>query len=188
MRSDNTPSNSPEETFRYFPPKVQRTSSSSFRLTNSIVVGSKLDVVFEFCRDTRFLNEISPPLLHFEPLNKPEVDAKIAAGIEIEYDMRLHGIPVRWRSRIPVYEPPHRFVDEQISGPYVFWSHTHTFKPIDDHNTVIGDVVNYTLPGGPILASLAQLLFVKRDLSKVFAHRSMKYRDFLGAPALSLPR
>ena len=164
---------------------MRRTGPASFQLTNSIVVGSNLGDVFEFCRDTRFLNEISPPLLHFQPRNAPEIDVKIAAGTEIEYDMRLHGFPVRWRSRIPVYDPPHRFVDEQLSGPYIFWYHSHTFKSLDGRNTKIGDVVDYTLPGGPILASLAQLLFVRRDLIKVFAHRSMKYREYLGEPAYS---
>lgn len=138
--------------------------------------------MFDFCRDTRYLNEISPPLLHFQPRENPHIDAGIAAGVEIEYDMRLHGLPVRWRSKIPVFEPPNRFIDEQMIGPYVFWSHTHTFEALDDRNTVIGDVVDYTLPGWPTIARIAHQLFVKRDLIGVFSHRSSKYRELLGDP------
>lgn len=137
---------------------------------------------FEFCRDTRFLNDISPPLLHFQPRERPEVNAGISAGVEIEYDMRLHGFPVRWRSKIPVFDPPHRFIDEQMRGPYVYWSHTHTFEPLGDHDTLIGDVVAYKLPGWPVIGRLAHFMFVKRDLSEIFSHRSMKYREILGEP------
>ena len=170
------------DNFRYVPPEVSKTGRSSYRLTNEIVVGSPLEDVFEFCRDTRYLNQISPPLLHFQPRQRPEIDVKIAAGVEIEYDMRLHGLPVRWRSRISVFDPPHRFVDEQMTGPYLHWSHLHTFQALHDGNTLIGDVVDYKLPGGTVIANLAQMLFVKRDLKKVFSHRSMKYRELLGEP------
>ncbi len=170
------------DSFVYAPPRVERIRGATFRLTNSIVVGSSIDKTFEFCRDTRFLNQISPSRLHFQPRNRPEIDVMINAGTEIEYDMRLHGFPVRWRSRIPVFDPPHRFVDEQMTGPYRYWSHTHTFASLDEHNTIIGDVVDYTLPGFPILGIVAQRLFVERDLKEVFEHRSMKYRDFLGEP------
>ena len=177
--TDNVARHSP---YTYIPPRLQRISPSSYRLTNEIVVGSSQKQAFEFCRDTRFLNEISPAILQFRPRNQPGIDVEINVGTEIEYDMRLHRIPVRWRSRIPVFEPPHRFIDEQLIGPYIFWSHTHTFKPIAGHNTAIGDVVEYTLPGGAMLAAVAQFVFVKRDLKKVFSHRSMKYREYLGEP------
>jgi ligand-binding SRPBCC domain-containing protein len=40
-------------------------------------------------------------------------------GLEIEYRLRLYGLPIRWRSRIDVWEPPRRFVDRQIAGPFV---------------------------------------------------------------------
>ena len=50
-------------------------------------------------------------------------------GTLIEYRLRLHGIPIRWRTKIVVWEPPHRFVDVQLSGPYRLWHHTHDFEP-----------------------------------------------------------
>ncbi len=164
----------------YQPPRIQRTAPASYRLINSIVVGESLQSTFDFCRDTRFLDKISPPRLRFRPRGR--LDVRIRKGTEIEYDMRLHGIPVRWRSRIPVFHPPNRFVDEQTIGPYSQWKHLHTFKAIDDRNTEIGDLVDYTLPGGRILASIAQTLFVARDLISIFKYRSLKYRDYLGSP------
>ena len=138
--------------------------------------------MFDLRRDTRYLNEVSPPLLHFQPREKPHVDSEIAAGVEIEYDMRLYGFPVRWRSKIPVFKPLNRFIDERMIDPHVSWSHTHTFESVDDRNTVIGDVVDYTLPGWPTIARIAHLKFEERGLIEVFSHRSSKYRGLLGDP------
>ena len=39
--------------------------------------------------------------------------------------MKLGGLPLRWRSLITAYDPPARFLGEQILGPYALWHHTH---------------------------------------------------------------
>ena len=45
-----------------------------------------------------------------------------------------HGVLVRWLTRIEVWEPPRRFVDRQVRGPYELWHHTHEFEPDGDRN------------------------------------------------------
>jgi ligand-binding SRPBCC domain-containing protein len=91
-------------------------------------------------------------------------------GTLIDYRLRLHGVPVRWRTRIEAWEPPERFVDVQVRGPYALWEHTHTFEPDGAHAVVIRDRVRYALPFGP-LGRLAHALFVRRDLERIFDHR-----------------
>ena len=76
---------------------------------------------------------------------------------------------MRWRTRIEEWEPPHRFVDVQISGPYALWHHTHEFAP-DESATVIRDRVRYRIGFGP-LGTAALALFVRRDLERIFEHR-----------------
>lgn len=169
-----------DEPYPYHSPRIVKVDDQSYRIFNSIVVGKPLEETFEFCCDTRFLNEISPPRLHFTPLRQKNV--KISLGTEIEYDMRLRGIPVRWRSRIAVFDPPHQFMDEQMRGPYVRWEHLHTFRDIDHQNTVIGDIVDYTLPCGNVVARTMQSLFVQNDLTYIFRYRSLRYRQLLGDP------
>ena len=172
------------EVYPYKPPRVESVGPADYRLFNSIVVGRPLAETFEFCRDTRYLNEISPPSLRFRPKIHPEQDVHITEGMEIEYEMRLHGIPVKWRSRISDFNPPYQFVDEQIEGPYVKWEHRHVFRAVGDRNTEIADVVDYTLPGGGFLAIVGQRLFIESDLCEVFEHRSIKYREILGEPVV----
>ena len=54
---------------------------------------------------------------------------EMGAGTLIEYRLRLHGLPISWLTRIEVWEPGVRFVDQQLRGPYALWHHTHEFEP-----------------------------------------------------------
>ena len=39
------------------------------------------------------------------------------AGTLIEYRLRVHGVPLRWTSRIEEWELGAAFVDRQVRGP-----------------------------------------------------------------------
>ena len=101
-------------------------------------------------------------------------------GTVIDYRLRLHGVPVRWRTRIEVWDPPRRFVDVQLHGPYALWEHTHTFEPDGDGAVVIRDRVRYALPLGP-LGRIAHAVFVRRDVERIFDHRRDAVAARLGA-------
>ena len=45
-----------------------------------------------------------------------------------EYRLRVHGIPLRWISRIERWEPGWAFEDVQVKGPYRLWRHRHEFS------------------------------------------------------------
>ena len=116
---------------------------------------------FEFFADARNLQSITPPWLSFSVSN---------AGALIDYRLRLHGLPVRWRTLISVWERPARFIDLQIKGPYAHWEHTHTFEPVGEQAVVIGDRVRYALPLGP-LGAIAHEPFLRRDVEHIFEFR-----------------
>lgn len=85
--------------------------------------------VFQFFSDAFQLETLTPGWLHFSVLTPAPIC--ISAGTLIDYRLRLHGLPVRWQSRISVWEPPLRFVDEQTRGPYRRWHHEHAFEAVD---------------------------------------------------------
>ena len=127
------------------------------------------DEVFPFFGDAGNLEAITPPWLGFG-VTTPQPIA-MAPGTLIEYRLRLHGVPIRWRTRIAVWEPPTRFVDVQLSGPYKLWHHTHEFEPTaDGRGTLMRDTVRYALPFGPF-GELARRLVVERDLERIFDFR-----------------
>lgn len=123
--------------------------------------------VFGFFADAWNLEAITPPWLRFRVVTPRPLEMR--AGAHIAYRLRLHGMPIRWLTRIEVWEPPLRFVDVQVRGPYRLWHHTHRFEP-DDDGTLMRDRVRYALPLGP-LGELAHAALVRRDLERIFAFR-----------------
>lgn len=101
----------------------------------------------------------------------------LAAGAEARLSVPLLG-PIRttWVARHTVYDPPRRFVDEQIEGPFKSWRHEHIIEPADGGAELI-EVITYALPMAP-LSRLAQPL-VRRMLSKMFAYRHEVTRRYV---------
>jgi ligand-binding SRPBCC domain-containing protein len=136
---------------------------------------------FEFFSDPFNLEAITPPWLHFKVLTPAPIP--MGAGTLIDYRLRLRGVPVRWQTEIREWEPGVRFRDVQLRGPYSLWDHTHLFEPAPGGGTIVRDHVVYEIPLGP-LGRLAQTLFVRRDLERVFEHREAEIGRLLGtAPA-----
>lgn len=132
--------------------------------------------VFAFFADAGNLDRITPPFLRFRILTPLPIELR--EGTLIDYRLRLRGVPIRWRTRISVWQPPHRFVDEQLRGPYRLWQHEHTFEPVGD-GTLCRDVVRYRHWGG----SIAERLLVRPDLERIFDYRSSTLRSIFGPPA-----
>jgi ligand-binding SRPBCC domain-containing protein len=109
----------------------------------------------------------------------------LGPGTAIEYRLRLHGIPIRWLTRIETWEPGARFVDVQVRGPYRVWRHTHSFESHAD-GTLVRDAVRYDLPLGPI-GRLAHAAFVRRDLERIFDFRREEVARRLGAGTARQP-
>lgn len=131
-------------------------------------IARPIEEVFAFYGNARNLERITPPWLGFEVTTPAPI--AMGVGTLIEYRLRLHRVPVRWRTRIEVWEPPRRFVDVQVRGPYSLWEHTHTFEEDGPGATMIGDRVRYSIPFGP-LGNLAERLLVRRDLRQIFDYR-----------------
>lgn len=128
--------------------------------------------VFAFFGDAHNLEAITPATLRFQVLTPAPIVMR--PGTLIDYRIKLHGIPIRWRTRITEWDPPHRFVDEQLKGPYRLWVHTHTFTP-KDGGTHIHDHVLYSHWGGPIV----ERFFVRPDLDRIFAYRKVTIEKLL---------
>lgn len=128
------------------------------------IVKAPLDQVFAFFSDAGNLGHLTPPWLKFEILTPRPIE--MAAGALIDYRLRWHGIPMRWRTEIEVWEPGVRFVDRQIRGPYRLWRHEHLFEQ-HRGGTLVEDKIAYAAIGG----RLAHSLVVNRDVETIFNYR-----------------
>ena len=124
--------------------------------------------VFAFFADAHNLERITPAFLRFHVLTPDPIE--MHAGTLIDYEMRLYGVRVGWRTLIQRYEPDDFFVDVQLKGPYRSWRHRHEFKEVPG-GTQMHDRVDYEMPYG-MLGSLVRMLFVQGVLERIFDHRN----------------
>ena len=147
-------------------------------------INKPLEVVFEFFSKPENLEMITPKSLSFNILTPTPI--KMEKGSLIDYTIRLFGVPIHWRTLISDYEPPFRFVDQQIKGPYTFWHHTHTFKLVEGGVEII-DEVKYSLPLG-WLGTLAHAIWVRKDLEKIFEYRKTIIQNYFEIKNISTER
>jgi ligand-binding SRPBCC domain-containing protein len=149
----------------------------TFQLEASQLVPRPRADVFAFFSDVANLESLTPPWLNFHIVTPTPI--RMEVGALIDYRLRVHGIPLRWRTRISVWEPQRRFVDEQLRGPYRLWHHEHVFEDIKG-GTRMHDRVTYAVWGG----ALINRLFVRKDVEKIFAYRAQQLQQhFPGANA-----
>lgn len=140
---------------------------SIYTLRREQFVPVPLEEVFRFFSDAANLQEITPPYLDFQILTPRPIELR--RGAVLDYRLKWHGVPMRWRTKILEWNPPHRFVDLQLKGPYKLWRHIHTFRA-ERGGTRVGDVVDYELPLG-LAGAIAHALIVRKDVERIFDYR-----------------
>ena len=145
-------------------------------LTAGLTLGRPRPEVFEFFGRAENLECITPPELSFRILTPLPIAMHFDA--RIEYRLALHGLPMRWRTRISAWNPPDTFVDEQEQGPFAQWIHTHRLADAPGGGTRVEDEVRYRLPFAP-LGELANGV-VRSQLARIFGHRQRAVAEAFG--------
>lgn len=91
-------------------------------------------------------------------------------GDTVTWRARHFGIPFTMTSRITAHEAPHRFVDEQVSGPFARWWHEHTFVEAGGVTTMT-DVVEFASPLGP-LGRFVDRVVLTRYMTRLLTERN----------------
>jgi ligand-binding SRPBCC domain-containing protein len=144
-------------------------------LTRKLTLDLPRAQVFDFFADAANLERITPPELNFRIITAQPID--IRQGALIDYQLRLRGIPLTWKTEISVWRPPFEFVDRALKSPYKQWIHRHTFTELEKNKTLIEDEVKYRLPLEP-LGDLAHFI-VRRELDYIFDYRQKIVAEIL---------
>lgn len=147
-----------------------------YKLSKQQYIDASPEKVWEFVSSPGNLARITPPSMGFE-ITSP-VEDKMYEGMIITYRVSpLAGIPVTWVTEITHLTEGRYFVDEQRSGPYSLWHHRHFIEP-QGNGTLMTDMVTYIPPLG-ILGRIANALFIRKKLSRIFDFREKAMIDWV---------
>lgn len=131
--------------------------------------------VFAFFADSSHLLLITPPAFRLRLVGGPTA---LSTGAVLDMRLQWLGVPIRWRTFIREWDPPYRFVDVQVRGPYARWEHRHRFLE-EGGGTWVEDRVTYRLPFGP-LGRAAHALIVRRQIAALWRYRTRRLGELVG--------
>jgi ligand-binding SRPBCC domain-containing protein len=133
------------------------------------VVGAPVQRVFDLARDIDFHQR---SMSHTsERAVSGRTSGLIGPGETVTWRARQFGMPVSLESRITEFEPPHRFVDEQVSGPFRRFRHEHRFERLGDGATLMIDEWEHDAPLG-LLGRIVDVVFLERHMRNLLHTRN----------------
>lgn len=146
-----------------------RQHSGIYTLTTQQEFKITIEKAWDYFSSPKNLPEISPAKMGFRITS--QVDAKAYVGQIITYKVGIFPLfKSNWVTEITAVKEQAFFIDEQRFGPYAMWHHEHFFEQMPNGNTQMKDKVSYKMPFG-FVGHLAQRLFVKKQLTKIFTYR-----------------
>jgi len=134
---------------------------------SSVELPVSIEDAFAYHERAGALQRLIPP---WENVKVESSDGSIKPGARVTLKTYLAGIPLRWVAEHRAYEPPTRFEDVALSGPFAAWRHQHLFRSVAPNATILTDQINYQVPLRAIGESLGGG-YVRRQLEAMFAYR-----------------
>lgn len=156
-----------------------------------------LEDVFRFFSDPANLPRLMPgwqkaridAMKLIPPPNTTSEVVAAGAGSRITISFRpfpFSPVRLRWAAEIADFAWNRHFSDLQLKGPFTYWLHRHSVQPSPSNGpsgkgiqgTLVTDDVTYQLPLGS-LGDIANRLFIKRQLRRIFAFRQARTIELL---------
>jgi len=126
------------------------------------------------------LERLTPP---GERVKVIEKSGGIEKGARVVLEFGRWPFERRWIAEHQDYEEGRYFSDLQVSGPFAYWKHRHTFEPDGADACFLEDRVEYALPFG-IFGRWVAGWYVRRKLEKLFEYRhQVTIREVAGRSA-----
>ncbi len=133
--------------------------------------------VFAWHERPECLRDLIPP---GDPVRVLEATGGIRDGARVVLEIGIFPFRMKWIALHSAYVAGHRFRDEQISGPFRRWVHTHTFIDDGPGASWLIDRVEYELPFG-LLGALFGGWLARQKIEAMFAWRHAKTLQAIAA-------
>ncbi len=143
-----------------------------------VVVEHPLEDVFDFFSVTRNHEKMSEGQLGLVFTAAPE---RFEQGSRLEFNIQGLGQVQSAVHEIIEFERPHRYIEQQITGPMRSWRHEHLFV-VENDRTVVIDRVEFEPPGG-LLGLLATESRILESLEDGFYSRNLTLKRLLESGA-----
>ncbi len=140
---------------------------------HEFVLNAEIDRVWEFFTDPRHFELITPNNLKETLVST--TNPRLVAGTELRISTNLF-LRRTWTSRITTLTP-YTYVDEVRDGIFASWTHSHMFKIVDPHATLVTDEIVFECRYGPVGKILEHFIFKK--LQFIFEQREEKTKLIL---------
>jgi len=149
-----------------------------YQLTRTQKFSASIEEIWGFISSPDNLKVITPGDMDFI-VTSNNGSKRMYPGMIITYKVSpLLGIKLNWVTEITHVRDFDYFVDEQRIGPYSMWHHQHKIESIKG-GVLMTDIVTYQ-PLFGFLGAIANSLFIKQQLRKIFDYRTIALEKRFG--------
>jgi ligand-binding SRPBCC domain-containing protein len=113
------------------------------------------------------LEKLTPPGEHMKVIERT---GGLERGARVVIEFGRWPFRRRWVAEHGDFEPGRYFSDVQVSGPFAYWKHTHTFEQDGPCACYLEDRVEYAVPFGVVGRWLGGG-YARRKIAQLFAYR-----------------
>jgi hypothetical protein len=132
--------------------------------------------VFACFADPRQASQFLPRWVRVILVNEGE--PAMGAGAVLDYRVTVLGVSCAWRAFVREFDPPFRFLDVQLRGPFARWEHRHRFLAVGG-GTLMEDRLVYRLPLG-LAGRAAHAALLGRLMTAAWRFRTRRIGELVG--------
>src|SRR5262245_11714366 len=144
-------------------------------LQQRLVIGRARPEVFAFFADPARTAGLLPSWIRRTVVGETGTPE---AGAVFDYRVVCLGVPFAWRAFIREFDPPFRFLDVQLRGPFARWEHRHRFMA-DGGDTLMEDRLVFRLPLG-LAGQAAHAVALRYLVAAAWKHRTRRIAQLVG--------
>jgi ligand-binding SRPBCC domain-containing protein len=134
------------------------------RIRVETTIAAPIERVFDVARDIDI--HVASQIASREEAVAGRTGGLIGLGETVTFRARHFGVTMELTSRVASFEPPTRFVDEQVRGPFASFRHEHVFRSTGPRTMMIDDWTHRSPLGwlGRIVDAIALDRYLRRQL------------------------